>query len=98
MQFDLVFEGGGSKGAVFIGALAEFEARGHTPGRIVGTSAGAITASLLAAGYSAQEARHAGYETTEFDMSPARFDALVEAGREAASEYFDRRELAMAVS
>jgi NTE family protein len=57
MQFDLVFEGGGAKGAVFIGALAEFEARGHTPARIVGTSAGAITATLLAAGYSAREAR-----------------------------------------
>lgn len=57
MQFDLVFEGGGAKGAVFIGALAEFEARGHTPGRIVGTSAGAITATMLAAGYSASEAR-----------------------------------------
>jgi predicted acylesterase/phospholipase RssA len=57
MQFDLVFEGGGAKGAVFIGALTEFEARGHTPARIVGTSAGAITATLLAAGYSAREAR-----------------------------------------
>jgi predicted acylesterase/phospholipase RssA len=57
MQFDLVFEGGGAKGAVFIGALEEFEARGHTPARIVGTSAGAITATLLAAGYSARAAR-----------------------------------------
>ena len=26
MQFDLVFEGGGAKGAVFVGALQEFEA------------------------------------------------------------------------
>ncbi|MDP2307772.1 MAG: patatin-like phospholipase family protein [Pseudomonadota bacterium] len=50
MQFDLVFEGGGAKGAVFIGALQEFESRGHTARRFVGTSAGAITATLLAAG------------------------------------------------
>lgn len=57
MQFDLVFEGGGAKGAVFVGALMEFEARGHTPARIVGTSAGAIAGTLLAAGYSAAEAR-----------------------------------------
>ena len=57
MQYDLVFEGGGAKGAVFIGALQEFEARGHSPARIVGTSAGAITATLLAAGYSAEQAR-----------------------------------------
>jgi predicted acylesterase/phospholipase RssA len=34
----------------------------------------------------------AGYGTAEFDMSPERFDALVRAGREAAREYFDRRE------
>jgi predicted acylesterase/phospholipase RssA len=34
----------------------------------------------------------AGYGTAEFDMSPARFDALVEAGRRAARAYFDQRE------
>lgn len=51
MQYDLVFEGGGAKGSVFAGALQEFEARGHTARRLVGTSAGAITATLLAAGY-----------------------------------------------
>lgn len=53
MQFDLVFEGGGAKGAVFVGALQEFEARGYLPCRLVGTSAGAITAALVAAGASA---------------------------------------------
>lgn len=53
MQFDLVFEGGGAKGSVFVGALQEFEARGHTARRYVGTSAGAITATLMAAGYDA---------------------------------------------
>ena len=51
MQYDLVFEGGGAKGMVFVGALQEFEAGGHAFGRLIGTSAGAITASLLAAGY-----------------------------------------------
>jgi predicted acylesterase/phospholipase RssA len=55
MKFDLVFEGGGAKGMVFVGAYAEFVKRGHTFGRILGTSAGAITATLLAAGYSAEE-------------------------------------------
>src|SRR6185369_1478524 len=54
-QFDLVFEGGGAKGSVFVGALEEFYAAGHTPSRLVGTSAGAITATLLAAGYSPAE-------------------------------------------
>lgn len=55
MRFDLVFEGGGAKGAAFVGALEEFEARGHTPARLVGTSAGAVTATLLAAGCGARE-------------------------------------------
>jgi predicted acylesterase/phospholipase RssA len=30
MQYDLVFEGGGAKGMVFVGALRELERRGHT--------------------------------------------------------------------
>jgi predicted acylesterase/phospholipase RssA len=55
MQYDLVFEGGGAKGFVFVGAMQEFEAMGHTHGRLLGTSAGAITAALLAAGYTSGE-------------------------------------------
>ena len=50
-HFDLVFEGGGAKGSVFAGALEVFYAAGHQPARLVGTSAGAITATLLAAWY-----------------------------------------------
>ncbi|MGE0821314.1 MAG: patatin-like phospholipase family protein [Candidatus Binatia bacterium] len=53
MQFDMVFEGGGAKGMVFVGALKALEAHGHTSGRLIGTSAGAITATLLAVGYDA---------------------------------------------
>ena len=55
MQYDMVFEGGGAKGMVFTGALQELQARGHTPARLLGTSAGSIMAALLAAGYDAQE-------------------------------------------
>ncbi len=55
MKYDLVFEGGGAKGMVFVGALQEFEARGHGFERLLGTSAGAITATFLAAGYSPRE-------------------------------------------
>ena len=54
-KYDLVFEGGGAKGAVFVGALKEFYARGCTPRRLLGTSAGAITATLLAAGFKPEE-------------------------------------------
>ncbi len=55
MKYDLVFEGGGAKGIVFVGALRAFEEHGNTHGRLLGTSAGAITASLVAAGYGSQE-------------------------------------------
>lgn len=53
---DMVFEGGGAKGMVFVGALEElFRDGSHSTGRLLGASAGAITAVLLAAGYSASE-------------------------------------------
>ena len=55
MKFDMVFEGGGAKGMVFVGAMQEFESRSHTHDRLLGTSAGAITAALLAAGYTSAE-------------------------------------------
>ncbi len=55
MEYDLVFEGGGAKGMVFVGAMDEFYKRGHTHGRLMGTSAGAITAALTAAGYTTEE-------------------------------------------
>lgn len=55
MTYDLVFEGGGAKGMAFVGAWAELRRRGHGFGRLLGTSAGAITATLLAAGYTPEE-------------------------------------------
>ena len=55
MIFDMVFEGGGAKGIVFVGAMQVFTEQGHTFDRLIGTSAGAITATTLAAGYSNEE-------------------------------------------
>lgn len=52
---DLVFEGGGVKGIGLAGAFAAFQQRGFVHKRVAGTSAGAITAALVAAGYSASE-------------------------------------------
>src|SRR3954447_5975701 len=54
-QFDAVFEGGGAKGIAFVGALDALRESGHTLRRFVGTSAGAITATLLAADFSRDE-------------------------------------------
>jgi NTE family protein len=56
-RVDLVFEGGGVKGIGLAGALATLEEQGYEPQNVAGTSAGAITAALLAAGYSAAELR-----------------------------------------
>ena len=55
MKYDLVFEGGGAKGLALVGAYEELARQGHTHGRLLGTSAGAITAAFLAAGYTPDE-------------------------------------------
>lgn len=54
---NLVFEGGGVKGVAYGGALCELDRMGVLEGieRVAGTSAGAITAVLLAVGYDHQE-------------------------------------------
>ena len=59
MQYDLVFEGGGAKGLAFLGALEALEMHGYEPGRLLGTSAGALTATLIAADFDAEAIRQA---------------------------------------
>jgi predicted acylesterase/phospholipase RssA len=54
-QYDLIFEGGGAKGSTFVGALRAFYEKGYQPRRLIGTSAGAISATLLAAGFTPEE-------------------------------------------
>ena len=55
MPADAVFEGGGVKGIGLVGALCYAEQMGYKWRYVAGTSAGAIVASLVAAGYSANE-------------------------------------------
>jgi NTE family protein len=54
---NLVFEGGGVRGLAYIGALQAVEDAGIRPNvkAVAGTSAGAITAALVALGYTAEE-------------------------------------------
>ena len=54
---DLVLEGGGVKGIALAGAHAVLEEEGFQQRHIAGTSAGAMTGALIAAGYSAGEIR-----------------------------------------
>lgn len=90
-EIDFVFEGGGAKGMVFVGALQELAgARPFAVGRLLGTSAGAITATLLAAGYTPQEMLLALAEKgpdgrpvfAAFLGEPAPFDAMAVAASE----------------
>ncbi len=55
LKADAVFEGGGVKGIGLVGAVAVAEERGYQWVNVAGTSAGAIVAGLLAAGYSAAQ-------------------------------------------
>ncbi|PWU18207.1 MAG: hypothetical protein C5B48_14965 [Candidatus Rokuibacteriota bacterium] len=54
---DLVCEGGGVKGIGLAGAYEALEQAGYQPQNVAGTSAGAITAALIAARYTADELR-----------------------------------------
>jgi NTE family protein len=58
-----VFEGGGVRGIALTGAAAAALDIGYEFGQVVGTSAGAIVASLVAARFSSDELRMAAVET-----------------------------------
>ncbi|SEB12644.1 NTE family protein [Thalassobacillus cyri] len=78
MKIDGVFSGGGVKALAFVGALQVVEKRGYVFQRMAGTSAGAITASLLAAGYRIDELetvlRELDFETF---VDPPLIDRLI---------------------
>ncbi|MBS4199643.1 patatin-like phospholipase family protein [Bacillus sp. FJAT-49732] len=65
MNIDGVFSGGGIKGLALIGAYEVLEEKGFTFKRLAGTSAGAIMAALIAAGYTSKEIK---VLITETDM------------------------------
>jgi NTE family protein len=59
---DLVFEGGGVKGVGLVGAYEELERQGYAPQGVAGTSAGAITAALVAVGFRADRIKEIVFE------------------------------------
>ena len=67
-----VFEGGGVRGIAYVGALRVAEQQGYHWNHVAGTSAGAIIASLVAAGYTASEldAIMRSIDYTRFVTSP----------------------------
>jgi len=68
---DAVFEGGGMRGIGLVGAVAIFEQQGYKFRNVAGSSAGAIVASLLAAGYTAEEMRQE-MESVKFEKFKER--------------------------
>ncbi len=54
-KFNGVFEGGGAKGIAFKGALLAMREHGYWFSSVAGASSGAITASLIAAGFTPEE-------------------------------------------
>ena len=54
-KINAVFEGGGIRGIGHVGAACVFEKNGYEFINLAGSSAGAIVASLLAAGYQCDE-------------------------------------------
>ena len=67
--FDLVCEGGGVKGIGLSGAYSVLEEQGYVARSCAGTSAGAITAALIAAGYDSAKLREVifGLDYLEFE-------------------------------
>ena len=75
--FDLVCEGGGVRGVGLVGALAVLEEEGYEARYRAGTSAGAIVATLHAAGYTARELRKIVTETSfKKFMDPSLLDRV----------------------
>jgi NTE family protein len=90
-QADLVLEGGGVKGIGLVGALAELERRGWEPACVAGTSAGAITAALVAAGYRSGELKDLLLELDFHDFEDRGWeDKIPLPGREILSILKDK--------
>lgn len=53
-----IFEGGGMRAIGIVGALSYFEKERYTWQNVAGTSAGALIATLIAAGYSAKDLKN----------------------------------------
>jgi NTE family protein len=93
-SFDLVFSGGGTRGVAFSGAMQVLQNRRPFPviRRVVGTSAGAISATLIATGYLTQDFEKLvptkpgeGFPLGSF-FAPPKADVVREAVRAKDSE------------
>jgi NTE family protein len=72
VDIDGVFSGGGVKGFALIGAYEALEARGFRFKRLAGTSAGALIAAFIAAGFTSKEMIEIMDETDLTDLLDGR--------------------------
>jgi predicted acylesterase/phospholipase RssA len=84
MLVDGVFEGGGALGAAYVGALRVLHDNGVWFARVAGNSAGAITASMVAAGFSAPEIQ---WLSSGFADRPPAPQSLTDAGITAPIDF-----------
>lgn len=68
LEIDVVFSGGGMKGLAFIGAIEALEKKQVTYRKIIGSSAGALIGSFLAAGYTSTELKRVALEVKTSDF------------------------------
>ncbi len=68
MSWTLVLGGGAARGLAHIGVLKALEEAGLRPGRIVGTSMGAVVGALYAAGLSARDLEHQALRLKPLDL------------------------------
>lgn len=80
MKVDAVFSGGGVRAFAFIGALEALEDKDYKIERVAGSSAGAIVAGLLAAGYKVNE-------LNQIMLNKDSREELIETGKEKTSKF-----------
>lgn len=86
-----IFQGGGAKGYAHVGALKAAEERDIKFTRVAGTSAGAIVASLVAAGYSADELLDPNRPEGERGVLDVDVRTILDASEYARVERIQRR-------
>lgn len=88
-----VFQGGGCRGAAFVGAYSEAVSRGVSFSEVVGTSAGSIIAALIGAGATPAQLKLIikGLDFRSFQTAPRKIDAYKSPMLAPLVYLFDRR-------
>lgn len=86
----IAFGGGGVRGWAHVGALSVVERYGFRFGCVAGTSAGAITASFLASGFSVPEMREVMQAQRTRSLFALRFDRLALVNSDAFEAWLRR--------